>query len=161
MITELDMRCKNEISVGMGVHVCVESPEGWYPGCMFVRRSRVWPLGYVWRWIEATVTLQTQCWVGDSVQVMLHPDARNTAWVSFDGRHQQELHVGDRYHNHGITSAHHSITFNNRSICCIHFLFGKNQSYLHYHMQVLCILIDVVSIVIDWFPQQNSFSKHV
>jgi len=35
---------------------------------------------------------------GVELKVMLHPDARNTAWVSFDGRHQQELHVGDRYH---------------------------------------------------------------
>lgn len=30
-------------------------------------------------------------------QVTLHPDARNTAWVSFDGRHHQELNVGDRF----------------------------------------------------------------
>lgn len=29
-------------------------------------------------------------------QVMLNNDARNTAWVSFDGRNQQELRVGDR-----------------------------------------------------------------
>ena len=27
----------------------------------------------------------------------LHPDARNTAWVSFDGRHHQEINVGDRF----------------------------------------------------------------
>lgn len=30
-------------------------------------------------------------------QVTLHPDARNTAWVSFDGRHHQEMNVGDRF----------------------------------------------------------------
>lgn len=33
------------------------------------------------------------------MQVTLHPDARNTAWVSFDGRHHQELNVGDRFVN--------------------------------------------------------------
>lgn len=30
-------------------------------------------------------------------QVTLHPDARNSAWVSFDGRHHQEMNVGDRF----------------------------------------------------------------
>ncbi|MPC20170.1 NAD kinase [Portunus trituberculatus] len=29
-------------------------------------------------------------------QVKLNSEARNTCWVSFDGRHQQELLVGDR-----------------------------------------------------------------
>lgn len=32
---------------------------------------------------------------GVELKVTLHPDARNTAWVSFDGRHHQELNVGD------------------------------------------------------------------
>lgn len=38
--------------------------------------------------------LQVICVV--SVQIMLSPDARNTAWVSFDGRKRQEIKHGDR-----------------------------------------------------------------
>lgn len=30
------------------------------------------------------------------LQIMLSPDARNTAWVSFDGRKRQEICHGDR-----------------------------------------------------------------
>ncbi|XP_076320273.1 NAD kinase-like isoform X2 [Tachypleus tridentatus] len=32
---------------------------------------------------------------GVELKIMVSPDTRNTAWVSFDGRHQQELKVGD------------------------------------------------------------------
>ncbi|XP_022256169.1 NAD kinase-like isoform X2 [Limulus polyphemus] len=32
---------------------------------------------------------------GVELKIMVSPDARSTAWVSFDGRHQQELKVGD------------------------------------------------------------------
>ncbi|XP_023220271.1 NAD kinase-like isoform X3 [Centruroides sculpturatus] len=32
---------------------------------------------------------------GVELKIMVSPDARNTAWVSFDGRHQQELKMGD------------------------------------------------------------------
>lgn len=30
------------------------------------------------------------------LQVMLNSGARSTAWVSFDGRNQEELKIGDR-----------------------------------------------------------------
>lgn len=33
---------------------------------------------------------------GYLLQIMLSPDARSTAWVSFDGRNQQELCADDR-----------------------------------------------------------------
>jgi len=33
---------------------------------------------------------------GYFLQIMLSPDARSTAWVSFDGRNQQELCADDR-----------------------------------------------------------------
>lgn len=36
---------------------------------------------------------------------MVSPDARNTAWVSFDGRKRQELCHGDRYQNDFFFSA--------------------------------------------------------
>ncbi|XP_076364971.1 NAD kinase-like isoform X5 [Tachypleus tridentatus] len=32
---------------------------------------------------------------GVELKIMVSPDARNTAWVSFDGRHQQQLKIGD------------------------------------------------------------------
>lgn len=31
-----------------------------------------------------------------TLQIMLSPEARNTAWVSFDGRKRQEIRHGDR-----------------------------------------------------------------
>ena len=30
-------------------------------------------------------------------QIRVSPDARNTAWVGFDGRDREELRKGDRY----------------------------------------------------------------
>ena len=32
----------------------------------------------------------------DMLQIMVSPDSRNTAWVSFDGRNREELCHGER-----------------------------------------------------------------
>ncbi|XP_051895003.1 NAD kinase-like isoform X2 [Pristis pectinata] len=74
---------------------------------------------------------------GVELQVMLSPDARNTAWVSFDGRKRQEIGHGDSI---SITTSCYPVP----SICfrdpvndwfeslaeCLHWNVRKKQSHL-------------------------------
>ncbi|XP_055515516.1 NAD kinase-like isoform X3 [Leucoraja erinacea] len=74
---------------------------------------------------------------GVELQIMLSPDARNTAWVSFDGRKRQEICHGDSI---SITTSCYPVP----SICfrdpvndwfeslaeCLHWNVRKKQSYL-------------------------------
>lgn len=47
------------------------------------------------RW-RRCLFLALEFWTIPVFQIMLSPDARNTAWVSFDGRKRQEICHGDR-----------------------------------------------------------------
>lgn len=47
--------------------------------------------------------------VSHVTQITLSPDARNTAWVSFDGRKRQEIQHGDRWHS--FTQYHKQTNF--------------------------------------------------
>lgn len=48
------------------------------------------------REVEEVFVLAPEFWTAAVFQIMLSPDARNTAWVSFDGRKRQEICHGDR-----------------------------------------------------------------
>ncbi|KAG2463391.1 NAD kinase b isoform X1 [Polypterus senegalus] len=68
---------------------------------------------------------------GVELKVMLSPDARNTAWVSFDGRKRQEIHQGDCIK---ITTSCYSVP----SICCHDLVYDWFESLaecLHWNVR--------------------------